>query len=242
MIDTQFLEGSQNTPARDFWSIGLEYGLDDTTKRNISLTFLASTGEIDFTRTSVSELRLANTLFSTVNSSLAERAHAQGIKNFDFWKLTNWLIVSFYWTLLADLGQISPTTYAPRNVNSTTDFSVNFSTATRQSSSNNIFVNNTLFTTYAQYLQGTVLPLLGIPIPSAQFAPLDDVNRLHEMEMTIFQNYPCTIRRLKSPLAMLVSVVVTDYAFIKGAYTIFMLGAAWLQKRRYRESKNNFET
>ncbi len=144
-----------------------------------------------------------------------------------------------YWTLLADLGQIYPTTYAAGNSVAILDNTVALSTATGQSSANNIFVNNTLFTMYSEYLRETVLPLLDIPLPSAPFAPLNEDNRLHEVEMTFFQSYSCTIRQLKSPLGVLVSVVVADYAFIKGAYSIFMFCAAWLQKRKYRESMSN---
>ena len=189
----------------------------------------------------MSDYQLANTLFSVVNSSLSRRAAIRGIKNFDIWKLINWLMVSMYWTLLADLGQIYPTTYPPGNSVAILDVTVDVSTATRQSSANNIFVNNTLFTIYSQYLRETVLPLLDIPLPSAPFAPLNDVNRLHEVEMTFFQSYSCTVRQLKSPLGFLVSVVVADYAFIKGAYSIFMFCAAWLQKRKYRESMTKFD-
>ena len=28
-----------------------------------------------------------------------------------FWEVINWLFVTFYWTILADLGQVVPTTY-----------------------------------------------------------------------------------------------------------------------------------
>lgn len=184
--------------------------------------------------------QLANTLLSSVNASFTSQAVAVGINNLDIWKLINWLIVSFYWTVLADVGQINPTTYAP-NSNLVSDLSVNLTAATLQPFSNNIFINNTLFQIYSEYLINTVLPLVRLPIPPTSTFILNDPNRQQGWEMTIFQSYSCMVRELKSPLAFIVSVGAADYAFIKAAYSIFMLVAAWLQKRKYRKGINSLE-
>ena len=70
------------------------------------------TGEIDFLGTSPGDLMAVNEIMLPVMQALQNASDITGL-DLDLWKIINWFVVSSYWTILADLGQISPTTYTP---------------------------------------------------------------------------------------------------------------------------------
>jgi hypothetical protein len=201
---------------------------NETLGETVHLTFRA-TGEIDFNRTTPHDLAIANQIMSPIVNFLHLVSTVVGIE-IEVWKFVNWFCVSIYWTILADLGQISPTTYAPlpRPVYYRDDFS----TALRHSSANNIFVNETLFDIYSTFLLETLLPVLNSTVPLGGFAPLSETNNFAPAPMPFKRSYSCTVRRWKSPLGAFVSIVVAQYAFIRGAFSLFMFTAAWYQKRK----------
>lgn len=222
--------------AENSWTLFVSYSLiNETNEHLIPITFNAK-GRIDPTKTTPDELELLTTMIEPLDAVLQLRARQQGIE-VDFWELMNWLFVSVYWTLLADVGQVNPTIY-PKIKNSNRH-SFDFSSPTEHPLSNNIFVNGTLFSIYSNYLQEVIIPLLELSAyrqAVSMFAPLDYRNYLQPRETTILRSYPCTIRRQKTLISAFVSIVVADYAFIKGGYTLFIFFAAWYQKRNSRES------
>ena len=147
----------------------------------------------------------------------------------DFWRLMNWLVVVAYWNVLVDFGIYSPTNYPhDANANSGRDFS----RATLLPSTNNIFINSTLYDIYSQFMLEIVMPLLDLPVPPAEITPLGNENKLVHREVAFAKSYFCSVRQLKSPLVGIVSIFVGEYAFIQGGYRIFIFLATWYQKRR----------
>jgi hypothetical protein len=185
---------NNNTMANDYWSLQLGFSREnETTESTMSITFRV-TGEIDFEMTSSNDFDTANTILSPTIDLLQSASAAASIQ-LDFWELINWLYVSFYWTLLADLGQTSPTTHNP--FSGTAEHY--FSQAIKHSSTNNIFVNNSLFSQYSLYMTNTVMPLLGMPSVLTEFAPLTEQNQLEPVPTTFARSYSCTMRTLRSP-------------------------------------------
>src|SRR5437762_9167662 len=105
-----------------------------------------------------------------------------------------------------------------------------FSRAIRYPNTNNIFINNTLFSIYSNILRRQIDPLMNLSITST-FAPLDDTNRFTPFESSFQRSYACEVRRLKTPVTAIISVVVAAYALIRGGYMLFISLAAWYEKR-----------
>jgi len=225
---------ARNTPAGNHWTLGVQFIRSNesvlSNGTTVPVVFLP-TGEIDFTRTSTDDLSTLNTILSPTISLLDELASASGVE-LDFWRLINWIYVNAYWTILSNLGQYSPTLYYD-TVDSDTRVTIpDFSTAIQYPSTNNIFVNNSLYDVYSTFTLYTVFPLLGVSTSPAGVAPLDASNGLAFNETVFRASYFCTVRTLKSPFVAIVSVLVAEYAFIHGAYSLFMLLAARYQKRK----------
>lgn len=226
--------GAHNTPANDKWILFIQFRRTNETFTTTIPIYFHPTGDIDFSKTSQVDFNLANRLMFPASFPLTVAA-AENNVTLDFWKLLNWLYISFYWTVLADFGQISPTISNPRS-GGLLSFK-DFSTSTTYPSTNNIFVNNTLFTIYSSYMFATILPMLNISLPTT-FAALDSENRLFEQDQSFARTYSCTVRQWKPPLTALISIVVAEYAFLKGAYIVFILIATWFQKRKFEDCIN----
>ena len=98
-------QGRPNTPANDYWELQLfSRPVNDLDTNTTYITFL-SNGSIDLSRTLQSDIDNANILLAPVISSLQAGTN----QTLDFWRLINFAFVSRYWTVLSDLGQISPT-------------------------------------------------------------------------------------------------------------------------------------
>lgn len=193
-IDTN-ADGSTNSPANDFWSLNITYMfLNSQTVNNVGITFLPN-GTIDQTRTSAADLQNANVLPSTVSPSNIST----------FWTKMNWIYVSLYWTVLYDLGQIAPTVYVNQS-----------DTAIMLPSSNNIFINPSLFNTYSTILDENILPDQGYSLP--KFSPVGQTNRLLPHGTTFLQSYSCRQRKRKELLSALISIMAADISFILFAY------------------------
>ena len=78
----------------------------------------------------------------------------------------------------------------------------------------------------------TLMPLLNLALPAGEITPLSDENRLVHNEIAFAKSYFCSVRQPKPPLVAIVSILVGEYAFIHGAYRIFIFLATWYQKRR----------
>jgi len=222
---------AQNTPADDNWVLNVIYEYqNETMPHKIDINFVWD-GTIDFSKTK-SDLEIVNALMQPMVTNVEIAAMRQGIV-VDFWRIVNWLFVSSYWGLLADLGQTTSTTYS-----SLPSFQgyylMDFSSPVHHPETNNIWVNDTIYGIYSELLLGTIMPLLGSPVPLATFAPLNDTNRIHPATTTFWRTYTCNVRELKAPVPAIASIIVSDYAFIKGGYSLFIFFASWYEKRRYR--------
>jgi len=171
-----------------------------------------------------------NILLAPTISRIQSLATAANISNFNFWELMNWVFVSQYWLLLVDFGQSAPATFQYDDAGNLLSYG-----PVRYSAENNIFVNETLFHSYNSYLRSTILPLFNYTV--AEFLPLNDTNRLQLQPntTTLKYLYTCTDLKLKTPLSLIVSVIVADWGLISPAFSIFffLLGAWKLRKANY---------
>ena len=216
-----------NTPAGEYWILYVAYTQTaDTQETRIPIAFLP-TGEVDTTHTVPADLTRANDLLAPAAQLLQSLFDDN---SFDIWKFFNWLFIGFYWTLLADLGQIAPTGY-----DTSTFISLNYPQPVPFPSTNNIFVNGTLYAIYSAYLNNTLGPVLQENFGTLSLPPVppfDDNTRLTPVNTTILQSYSCSQRRLRDGMSLVILVVVADYALITGAYKFIVLVAGWFQKRK----------
>lgn len=144
--------------------------------------------------------------------TLANKIIPQGIDYMTFWATVNWLFVSLYWTSLIDFGQYQP--YQ-------TDGEVLLST-------NNIFSNNTLLRSYVDFYNAHLIPYSG----NISLSPLNYETILDPFPTVFLQSYSCTQLTPKSPLTVIVAVVIGCYAFIFGGYSfIKFILAMWYRHR-----------
>jgi len=229
MADTGNTEGAHNTPADGSWSLTIHFTQgEDTTSKTIRIVYLP-TGDIDFLNTIPGDLMMANTIMKPV-IDLAQVISAFTGISLDVWRIINWIFVSSYWIVLGDLGRITPTTYTP--LPDHPYYRDNFTTARRHTATNNIFVNDTLYRIYSNLLLNSILPALNLSAPPGGIAPLNESNILANQDTVFRRSYSCTVRKWKAPLTALVSILVAQYALIRGAYSLFIVIAAWYQKRK----------
>ena len=212
-----------NTPAADFWIMYVAYTQDNSfLETRIPIAFLPS-GEIDMTHTDPSDLTMANTLLAPSTQLTQELLHDD---TFDLLTAFGWILVTYYWGLLADLGQLAPVAY---NVTTYPATPVPFP------STNNIFLNDTLFQSYFAYFNSTLNPILQQSYGPMAIPPpllLNNETRLTPTQTTLLRSYTCLLRRIKDPLNLIISVAVAEYALLVGFYTLVHLVTGCLQKRK----------
>lgn len=213
-----------NSPAGDYWTLYIIYDQRNGNTQIIPISFLP-TGEIDLVRTSTFNLSSAVEILAPTTALIHTLT---GNTSLDLLKLLGFLFTSFYWLSLLQFGQLAPFTY---------DFSSkgpNFTAPRSFTSTNNIFVNSTLFQIYSVYLRNTLVPLLnatiwpGVTLPP--FLPLDETNQLHPTPVTIVRTYTCSKRQMKPWLNATISVPTADYAILATAYTILIFILKGFQK------------
>ena len=206
--------------------MGYSIRLHSWKETSFLISFLP-TGEIDLSRTTKADLNTANTILAPSINQLQNLTGSTD--RFDFWKFISWIVVSNHWLLLYDFGQVAPTYSDIGLISDTLTQLQNFT------STNNIFINNTLFENFAVYLEEAPLKIVnnylngaGLTLP--QFLVLDDNDSLQPFETTILRSYSCVERRLKGWVSVAISVLVADYAFIVGGYTVLVwLIGTWLK-------------
>ena len=217
-------QGQLNTPANERWELTISSRpIGALTENNTYITF-ASNGSIDLSRTAQADLAHANSFLAPAISNLHVQLNSTA---FDFWELINWLFVSYYWTVLADFGQVAPT------------FIYEDDTISLFPPTNNIFVNQSLFAIYQSYLRETILPLLNgtqtynhrIPI-FPPFLDLGTNNTLSATPTEFIRGYSCVLRQRKKWLGLIISVIVADYAMIMAAYKVAIFIGKKIQEGR----------
>jgi hypothetical protein len=226
------IQKTSNTPAADFWTLYIFYIRQNATlpyqEIAIPIVFLP-TGDIDFTRTNPNDYILANNLLQPTITLLQTAINP----TFDIWRLLNWLFVSFYWTILADLGQIAPTTYNLTYFIEGSPVGIANSSQPQQffPSTNNIFVNETLFEIYSAYVRDTLLPLdPALVVPT--FNSLNNANQLSAVDTEFIRSYSCLQRQWKGVLSAIISVLASDYALFFGPYYFYLWFFGWINKHR----------
>lgn len=225
-----------NTPAANQWTLLFQYTQIYGAVPYSSIlpvTFLPN-GSVDFTRTSETEWKALNRLLEPLIVYIEDGGAMFNVK-WDYWKLINWWFVSLYWGILVDLGQDDVTIYPPSTQSGRGFYPPDFLRATYYPSTNNIFVNNTLFTIYSDILRNQIFPLINTTWAKTSvsaFAPLDNQNRYTPVRRGFQRSYSCVIRKWKAPLTAIISVVVAFYALFKGGYALFISVAERFQKRR----------
>jgi hypothetical protein len=152
-----------------------------------------------------------------------------------FWLSLGAVFDSLYWLYLADFGQISPTAYLLGEGEL-------FLNATLLPSSNNPFVNSTLYEHIVNNLNGLAEWLTGneLQINVPVFNQSNGTFPLKQDDsVVLYQNYYCQQRQLKGPINLLLNVIAADYALIAGAYNFVILIGALIEKRR-KEGTSDF--
>jgi len=116
---------AKNSPANDFWILNVTLATDKTPRQ---IVFLPD-GDIDLTRTNLSDLKDANSIVPSDTTKTR------------FWQTVNWLFVTLYWTSLIDVGRNRPL-YLPPSNNTVGQF---------LPSTNNIFLNETLLYSFYNF-------------------------------------------------------------------------------------------
>jgi hypothetical protein len=138
-----------NTPAGYYWTLFIGVTSTETYgyETPYPISFLP-TGKIDAIHTLPEILRNVTLI---LEPTIMLMQHISGDPAFNIWKLLNFVFVSYYWLLLRDLGEIAPTAY---------NFSISDSPQTTIfPSTNNVFINETLFHIYSEYILNTIIPL-----------------------------------------------------------------------------------
>jgi len=169
--------------------------------------------------TSIETLNFLDTLLAESFASL----HSKTKLDLDPWQLLNWAFVSFYWISLNSFGQVEPTTYPPINATVIPDFS----RPSFLSSSNNIFVNHTLFEIYSPYAIEIIASETG---QTFQFMPLDQTNHLEPQEITFIRGYECQQRQLKP--GFILSVFPSVLTPLTSAWALLMFLVARIDTSR----------
>jgi hypothetical protein len=224
MVGAQvYLPIGPNSPAQGSWCLEVVIG-KNLQQTEINVVCFLPTGALDLNNTDKYDLENANSILNQTGLINIGGAYTTGL-----WELINWIFVSKYWLTLYDAGQLSSVTYQI-----THNALLNFSNPFISDATYNIFVNHTLFQKYSSHLAERIFPnLVGnvVGLNTVEFLPLDDINRLHPVNTSIFRTYTCTKRQRKGWFSLLISVFAADYALVGGAYSIFIFIVGTIQRR-----------
>jgi hypothetical protein len=203
-------DGSFNSPANNDWTLDV-YRFDNS--QVIPITFLA-TGNVDLNKTSTTAISDANSILpSTLTTAETE----------NFWRLINWIFVSLYWTVLYDVGAVSPTIYPD---------SSSWWVASTLPSTNNIFVNSTLFNIYSTFYNSSAAndSLSEDTLP--RFQPVGQGNQLTPVDTTFWRSYACTQRQPKQPVSYAQQLLVGLCSLVPTGLSIFAFFLTLYYKRQ----------
>lgn len=200
-----------NTPAADHWFLSIGYTPIDGSEQILSIGFLAN-GSIDFTRTSQSELNQGTNLVQPLSSFIQTTTNS----TVDIWRVLNALFVSYYWFVLADLGQSAPIMYPNSG-----QFLVpsKFSNPQMYQPSNNPFLYPNL--------TGTIFSDVawnGSDKFSQVIKTVVSGNGSVESDPKIRRIYLCTVRQRKRFLILIVSVSGVGLSLIASFYSCGIMG------------------
>lgn len=203
-----------NTPANDHWYLSIGYRQENDVADNVINIAYLPDGSIDFTRTPVDNHIQASNLLQP----LVFFMQSQTSPDIDIWKLLNALFVGYYWFILADLGQSSPTLYAYTN-SSQYFVPSNFSQPVSYSALNNIIFNSTL----ANIVFGNIISNGSEIANSLHIAT--NATLSPDVDSRIRRIYLCTVMQAKPFVNLIVSVLGVGFGLILAfiSYGLFML-------------------
>lgn len=207
-----------NIPANDSWYLSFGYTLEnDVVEKFIDIAYLPN-GSIDFTRTSTDDFTKANNLLQPIVSFVQTHNSSE----FDIWKVLNGLFVGYYWFVLADLGQTSPTTYPNSG-----QFLVpsNFSQPIFYPSANNIILNTDLSRTVFSNIGSN-----GSDETASVLHAVTGSNRSVEANPRIRRIYLCTVRQRKPFISLVVSIFGVGFSLIATFYSCGLLGLQMIDR------------
>ena len=201
-----------NSGEQEQWELIIILGPGGTSGDLPAYSFsLNSTGQLN---SSVPELQVS--LQPGINSLSSPGTNA----TFQQWiEFVGRTIYVLYWLYLADLGQ----TAEMCNLTATHDI-VNPA---------NIFVNETLYRNYLVYYSNPST-IRFVPFTAEQEARLNSSFRPFQPDDTTFlQTYSCQQRQSKSGLSLFLALIIADYPFIVGGFSLVIwLAATFWQKRQ----------
>jgi len=159
------------------------------------------------------------TLTSESDYQIASRLLFAGETGSDLtkpWQQLAWWFVTTYWMTLYDLGQVVPD-----------HFDDNFTetyVAVSQPSTNNIFLNATLFKTYFNIWNTA----WAADIPGIN---LNATNQFHANPTTFLQTYACVQRVPKPIVSIIINVLVADVSLTLAFYGFIVFVLEWVRKR-----------
>lgn len=229
-----------NTPGNDEWEMDLW-----VTSVNASGSYSQGTGiyytpagEIDTERTDIPYI---------VSILLPDEVGQQNATEIvlSLLSFVNWVVVSGYWLALYDAGQLTAVVYGSVWDEYSAADTPNLSDFIKTTSRYNIFVNQSLFQTFSDYmLQNVLTTATNLPNGiSPQFLPLNDTNHVQPVDATVYRNFLCSERKIKGWFSLFISVFAADYAVVGGIYTIFTYVVGCIQKRKDTSSllSNQFD-
>jgi hypothetical protein len=112
----------------------------------------------------------------------------------------------------------------------TSDQNSLFTNATSLLSTNNIFVNPTLFQTYGSFLQTTIQPILNYSLPNIN--SVDERNQLQPTSCTFLRSYSCRKLQPKRLISIIQQILVGDYVLVHASYLLICKLLGYYYKRR----------
>jgi hypothetical protein len=194
------------------WDMFIKLQADEGTGSQFQMLF-NSTGQ------------LQNDVTELVPLLVPEMVKIEGI-NFEAWcEYIGRTFYVLYWLYLADLGQITSIVADSSNVTIPTHPSL-------YSDINNVFVNESLYRNYLDYYESSTP--LSMPVFTTQEAELiSSFNPLQPIDTMFLQSYSCQQRQLKSGASLLLALIVADYPFVVGGFSLVIwVAATFLQKRK----------
>jgi len=123
----------------------------------------------------------------------------------DIWRLLNWFLTGYYWTILTNLGQNSPKIHPHGYGSGRHKQYPDFTRPVNYSPGRNIFVNQGLYPNSSSFLTQRILPFMNVTF-NTSFADITDDNRSIDDDVYFQRSYNCAVRRWKAPAEAVISI------------------------------------
>jgi hypothetical protein len=181
--------------------------------------------ELKFDLTFNSTGQLQDSFTQPVPTLESEIANSSGISFEEWYEVIGRTFYVLYWLYLADLGQVTTLI---------TDPSWNLTHPSLHNDTYNVFADEALYQNYLEFYSSP--PDSSVPYLSptnrisgdtvnSSFSPLQPIDTM------FLQSYSCQQRQLKSGVSLVLALIVADYPFIVGGFSLVIWVATFWQKR-----------